>query len=331
MSRLPFPFPRSGGSRGRGGFPFPLPQRQANRQGGQRPMFGLPGNTGGKLGGGMKVRLLIALAIAAFTFISYYAKPGDVNQVTGASERVAMTEEAQEIQLGLQAAPKMVGQHGGPSRSMADQQRVQRVGLQLLEALENNLQQFNQQNPGANRQNPYLRAFQFTLLADKQTVNAFALPGGQVFVTHALYDQLETEGQLAGVLGHEIGHVIARHGNKRMAKQGLYQGLAGAIGVLGGSQQSGQMAQMISSALAMKYGRDHELESDMWGVKLCSWAGYDPRAMMGVMKILDRASGGKKGPPEFFSTHPKPANRIEYIKQVIAEEFPQGVPTDLQP
>jgi len=293
-------------------------------------MFGRPGGAGGGMGSGIKARLLIALAIAAFAIISYYAKPGDVNQVTGETERVAMTEEAQEIQLGLQAAPKMVGQHGGATRSLADQQIVDRVGMELLQALENDLQLFNQQNPGAKRHNPYYQAFQFTLLADRKTINAFALPGGQVFVTHALYDQLETEGQLAGVLGHEIGHVIARHGNKRMAKQGLFQGLAGAVGVLGGSQQSGKMAQMVSSVLAMKYGRDHELESDKWGVKLCSRAGYDPRAMMGVMKILDRASGGK-APPEFFSTHPKPANRIEYIKQVIAEEFPQGVPGGLRP
>jgi len=246
-------------------------------------MFGRPGGAGGGLGSGIKARLLIALAIAAFALISYYAKPGDINQVTGESERVAMTEEAQEIQLGLQAAPKMVGQHGGATRSLADQQIVDRVGMELLQALENDLQRFNQQNPDAKRHNPYFQAFQFTLLADRKTINAFALPGGQVFITHALYDQLETEGQLAGVLGHEIGHVIARHGNKRMAKQGLFQGLAGAVGVLGGGQQSGQMAQMISSVLAMKYGRDHELESDKWGVKLCGRAGYDPRAMMGVM------------------------------------------------
>ena len=171
-------------------------------------------------GGGLKIRLLIALGIAAFALISYYMKPGDVNETTGKPERVAMTEEAQEIQLGLQAAPQMVGQHGGPSRSAGDQDIVNRVGWRLLEALNKNLEEYNQQNPGAKRKNPYLQAFRFTLLADKQTVNAFALPGGQVFVTHALYDQLKTEGQLAGVLGHEIGHVLMRHGNKRMAKQG---------------------------------------------------------------------------------------------------------------
>ncbi len=282
------------------------------------------------MGSGLKIRLLIALAIAAFAVVSYYMKPGDVNETTGKPERVAMTEEAEEIQLGLQAAPKMISQHGGPTRSAADQDRVDRVGWSLLEGLNKFLDEYNRQNPDAKRSNPYLSAFQFTLLADKQTVNAFALPGGKVFVTHALYDQLETEGQLAGVLGHEIGHVIMRHGNKRMAKQGLYQGLAGAMGVLGGMGQGGQMGQMVASALSMKYGRDHELESDDWGVKLCGLAGYDPRSMKGVMVILERASGGK-GPPEFMSTHPKPKNRVEFIEKAIEKYYPNGVPDGLRP
>jgi len=286
-------------------------------------MFGRPGGATGGLGNGIKARLLIALAIAAFALISYYTKPGDINQVTGESERVAMTEESQEIQLGLQAAPEMVGQHGGPSRNAADQERVSQVGMRLLNTLQDHLEA-----KGFN--NPYLNSFRFTLLADSRTVNAFALPGGQVFITQALYNRLETEGQLAGVLGHEIGHVLARHGNKRMAKQGLFQGLAGAIGVLGGTNQSAQMAQMISSVLAMKFGRDDELESDDWCVRLCGMSGYDPHAMIGVMKILAEASGGKSQ-PEFFSTHPSPPNRIEKIKAVIAREYPQGVPPGMRP
>jgi predicted Zn-dependent protease len=313
-------------------FPFPTQQRPSAPQGNRRPAFGMSGRqSGGGIGSGLKIRLLIALAIAAFAFISYYAKPDDVNEVTGEPERVAMTEEAEEIQLGLQAAPQMVGQHGGPSRSMADQQRVQQVGWRLLSALEDELDRYNREHPESPRRNPYRDAFQFTLLADPRTINAFALPGGQVFVTHALYDKLTTEGQLAGVLGHEIGHILARHGNKRMAKQGLFQGLAGAVGVLGGSQQSAQMGQMVASALSMKYGREDELESDDWGVKLCGLAKYDPRAMLGVMDILAEASGGK-APPEFMSTHPRPANRKQYIEDAIKKYYGDaGPPPGLRP
>lgn len=262
----------------------------------------------------LKMRLLLAVGIALFAVVRYYGRPGDLNEVTGEIERVAMAEESEEIQLGLQAAPEMVSQHGGPSRDFQGQRRVDLIGQQLLEALDEYLM-------SEGRSNPYRGAFQFTLLADRKTVNAFALPGGPVFVTAALYNQLSSDGELAGVIGHEIGHVIERHGNKRMAKQGLYQGLAGAIGVLGGDANSARMAQMVTAALSMKYGRDHELESDKWGVRLLNMAGYNPNAMIGVMKVLDKASGGGGGPPEFLSTHPKPANRIEYIKKVIEEEL----------
>ena len=292
--------------------PFPMPRRRGARG-------GMPGMRGP---GAFKKRLILALIIAAFALISYYGKPTDENLITGKQERVALLEEEQEVQLGLQAAPQLVQQHGGPSQNPAELQHVQQVGLRLLHALEEDLRSHN-------RSNPYKDHFRFTLLSDPKLVNAFALPGGQVFITKALYRDLETEGQLAGVLGHEIGHVIERHGNKQMAKQGLFQGLAGAAGVLGGSEESARAAQMISSVISMKYGREHELESDHWGVRLCVLAGYDPRAMIGVMEVLERASGGK-APPEFFSTHPKPANRVAYIKQVIKEEFPNGLPEGLR-
>lgn len=301
-----------------------MPQSRSRSSGGygnrQRSMFGMGGGRGrgqqasrGRGMGGMKMRLLIAAGFALFALVSYYGSPGDENQITGQMERVAYAEEEQEIALGLQAAPQMVQQHGGPSRDRAAQDQVTRVGFELLQALEQQLAQ------SEDRTNPY--KFQFTLLADPQTVNAFALPGGQVFITEALYTRLESVGQLAGVIGHEIGHVIERHGNKRMAKQKLFSGLATAGGMAGGDANSARMAQMATQMLSMKYGREDELESDKWGVRLCYMAGYDPRAMFGVMKVLEEATGGK-GPPEMMSTHPKPANRMQYVKKVIEAELP---------
>ena len=301
--------------------PFPFPQQRSYGSG-QRSIFGR-GDSRGGAGSALKVRLILALVIVAFAVISYYGKPGDLNEVTGETERVALTEEADEIQLGLQAAPEMVDMHGGPARDRADQQVLQTIGSRLLDALDQDLK-------AKGRHNPYREAFSFTLLADPQTVNAFALPGGPVFITQALFDKLTTEGQKAGVLGHEIGHVLSRHGNKQLARQGLFQGIAGAVGVLGGDVNSARMGQMISSVLSTSYGRDAELESDKWGVRLQAMAGYDPRSMIEVMKVLDEAGGGG-GPPEFLSTHPKPKNRVEYIEKVIAEEFPDGVPEGLRP
>ncbi|HEX6960867.1 MAG TPA: M48 family metallopeptidase [Lacipirellula sp.] len=300
--------------------PFPFPQRRSYGYGGygSQSLFGRTRRGGG----GFKARLIIALVFIGFALISYYGKPGDLNEVTGETERVALTEEADEIALGLQAAGEMVGMHGGPSRDIASQQRVNTIGFRLLDQLDERL-------AAEGRRNPYRDAFQFTLLADPQTVNAFALPGGPVFITEGLYRRLETDGRIAGVLGHEIGHVLSRHSNKQMARQGLFQGIAGAIGVLGGDISSAQMGQMVGAVLSTRYGRDAELESDRWGVRLMADAGYDPRAMIEVMRVLDEAGGGG-GQPEFLSTHPKPANRVEYIEKVIAEQFPEGVPPGLR-
>jgi beta-barrel assembly-enhancing protease len=270
-----------------------------------------------------KIRLIMAAGLVLFALLSYYGRPGDENQITGESQHVAFNDEADEIQLGLQSRLEMTSQFGGADPDPQGQALVQQVGERLLTALDDSLQ------PGG-RENPYRQAFQFTLLGDTKTINAFALPGGQVFITRALLRDLETEGQLAGVLGHEVGHVIERHSNQQMAKQKLFQGLAAAAGVAGGDQQSAQMAQAAAQLVNMKYGREDELEADQWGVRLTAMAGYDPRAMIGVMEVLARASQGQ-APPEFFSTHPNPGHREERIKEMIAKEFPNGVPAGLKP
>ncbi len=277
---------------------------------------------GGRRRSSLKMRLLIAAAIALFAIVSYFGQSKDENQITGKMERVAFTEEADEVAMGMQAVPEMAQMHGGRTRNVGEQEWVDRVGRELLNALDKQLAK-------EGRHNPYRDAFHFTLLADDQTVNAFALPGGQVFITAALFHDLKSEGQLAGVLGHEIGHVIERHSNKQMAKQKLFQGLATAGGVAGGDVNSARMSQAIAQMVSMKYGRDDELEADQWGVRLSYIAGYDPRAMIGVMEVLEEASHGAS-PPEILSTHPSPGNRVTYIKDVIAHEFPDGVPAGLK-
>jgi len=178
--------------------------------------------------------------------------------------------------------------------------------------------------------------FECHLLADNQTINAFALPGGQVFITSALFDELETEGQLAGVLAHEIGHVVARHSAQQIAKAQLTEGLTGAVVVASydpqnpNSRSAAYIAQIVGQLVNMKYGRDDELQSDRLGVRFMSEAGYDPRSLIRVMEILAASSKGNQ-PPEFFSTHPNPDNRIARIQQAIQEVFPQGVPDGLIP
>lgn len=279
-------------------------RRNPDVQGG-RPRFG-------------KGRLIIALIVAAFSLITYY-RTRVYNPITDEVQYVDLSPD-QEIALGLQAAPQMAQEYGGLHPDRQAQEIVRRVCQRLLE----------KSDAG---KTPY--KFQCHLLADEQTVNAFALPGGQVFVTAGLVGRLKTEGQLAGVLGHEIGHVVARHGAEHMAKQKLQQGLTGAA-VLAtydpsspSSRNSAAMAALIGNLISMRYGREDELESDRLGVRFVSDAGYDPRALIEVMKILEEASGGQRQ-AEFFSTHPNPANRIQEIQRAIQERFPEGVPTELE-
>ena len=248
--------------------------------------------------GGLKIRLLIGAGIILFTLFKYYSKR-ETNEYTGKSQSVDLTVD-QEIQLGLQSAPQMAAQHGGLHPDQQAQQLVDNVGAKLV-------------NNSIARQSPY--KYEFHLLRDPQTINAFALPGGQIFITYALFSKLENEDQLAGVLGHEIGHVLGRHSAERMAKQGLTQGLISGV-MVGGGEGIGQMSAMIANTINMKYGREDELESDELGVLFLIKAGYQPEEMIGVMEILKTAAGPNRA-PEFQSTHPDPENRIEMIKEAI--------------
>lgn len=269
---------------------------------------------------GLKLRLLIAVAIAGFSLVAYLSNT-TVNPVTGEHQRVGGLTEDAEVRLGLEAAPEMARQFGGLSDNIRNTKAVKQMGARLVNALYHKL---------ADEGKPMHYSFEFHLLKDMKTVNAFALPGGQVFVTEAIYNAFTDEGQLAGVLGHEIGHVLQRHGAQRMAQGQLLQGISGAAGVAGGDINSARMAQMVGGLITMQYGRNDELESDRWGVELMVMAGYHPAHMLEVMDILEEASGGAGGPPEFLSTHPRPANRREYINQVIADRFPYGIPEGLK-
>jgi predicted Zn-dependent protease len=257
-------------------------------------------------------RLVIAVIIALFAIITYFSSTSE-NPLTGEKQRVAMTPE-QEIALGYQSAPQMAAQMGGISRNAQAVALVQRVGEHLV-----------RQSVAA--KSPY--RFSFHVLADPKTVNAFALPGGPVFITEGLLRLPKSEAELAGVLGHEIGHVIARHSSERLAKQQLTQGLLGALVVGSGDFTTAQIGQVVGSMINMSYGREDEIESDTLGIRIMSEAGYDPRGMIRVMEVLAKASGGSRQ-PEFMSTHPAPENRSERIKQAIAEQYPGGVPENLK-
>jgi len=271
---------------------------------------------GGSAGG----RLILALVLAVVAIAGYcMSTRNEYNPITDENQRISLTVQ-EEIALGLQSAPQMEAEFGGLDPDQNLQATVNEIGEKIVQASEAKDTEY---------------PFEFHLLADTQTINAFALPGGQVFITRALLNLLDTEGEVAGVLGHEIGHVVGRHSAEQIAKSQLIEGLAGAAGVglydpqNPQSATAAQMAMIVGSMINMKYGRDDELQSDRLGVEFLAEAGYDPRAMIKVMEILESASDGARQ-PEFMSTHPNPGNRIEEIQQEIDKVFPNGVPDGLQ-
>ncbi|HRE41968.1 MAG TPA: M48 family metallopeptidase [Ignavibacteria bacterium] len=244
-----------------------------------------------------KGRFLIAAVIAIISVIIYFTRTQE-NPVTGEKQRVSLTPE-EEVILGLNTASQMKMEFGGDLKDVKINGIVDRVGNKIVNSTEA-------------KNSPY--QFEFHILADDKTVNAFALPGGQIFITYGLYKLLNTEDQLAGVLSHEIAHVINRHGAEHMAQQELTQGLINAGDMAMGSPS--EISRFIGNFVNMKYGREDEIESDEYGVKYLIESGYKPEAMIEVMEILEEASGGRTQ-PEFLSTHPNPGNRIEKIKEAI--------------
>jgi predicted Zn-dependent protease len=259
-------------------------------------------------------RLIIAAVIAVISLVTYFTAR-EYNPVTRETQHVDMTVK-QEIALGLQAAPEVAKQFGGLHADQRGQAQVDNVGKRLVSKTEAG-------------KTPY--KFGFHVLADEKTINAMALPGGQVFITAGLMKLLRTEGELAAVLGHEIGHVVARHAAEHIAKAKLTEGLTGAAVIATydpdrpSTQQTAAVAALIGQLVNMRFGRKDELESDQLGVRFTSEAGYDPGAMIRVMEVLAEASKGPRA-PEFFSTHPNPDRRVERIKAAIQEKFPNEVP-----
>ena len=246
--------------------------------------------------GGSKFRLIIGVVVIAFAFVK---KCGNktVNPYTNRVQNINM-EPRQEIAIGIQSAPQMAQQHGGLHPDTKLQELIDDIGEKLV-------------NNSMARETPY--KYDFHLLADDKTINAFALPGGQIFITYALLSKLKNKDQVAGVLGHEIGHVLGRHSAERIAESEFWKTIYAGASV---GADAGSIVNQYGNNTLLKNGREDELESDELGVLFMINAGYNPNEMIGVMKILKQAAGPNRV-PEFQSSHPDPENRIQHIQEAI--------------
>ena len=223
------------------------------------------------------------------------------NPATGANQLMLVSED-QEIAMGRQA----------------DTAVIATIGLYPDAAWQRYIQQFGARI-AANTERPNL-PWTFRVV-DDPAVNAFALPGGFVYVTRGLLSHLTSEAELASVVGHEIGHVTARHTAAEMSKQQLI-----GLGLAVGSMVNSQVAKYAGTAnqalgiLYLKFSRDDESQADQLGLRYMRRANFDPRQMPEVFRMLDRldAAGGGGRLPTWLETHPSPANRIAAITAQIA-------------
>jgi len=219
-------------------------------------------------------------------------------------QQVILTSPDQETKLGVDAYQTILEKEtvveSGP-----DVEAIRRVGTRLASVVPEH--DFD---------------WEFNLI-DSEQKNAFALPGGKVAVYTGILPVLKTEAGLAAVLGHEIAHVIARHGGERLTQSvGIKVVQEAAAYGLGGQSEMVQKGAMGALGLrlqvgaALPFSRDHELEADHLGLLYAARAGYDPREAVGVWQRMDEA--GKRA-PEFLSTHPNPGSRIEQLNQLMPQ------------
>ena len=223
------------------------------------------------------------------------------NPVTGKRE-LSLVSESQEIAMGQQGAAE-VRQSMGVVNDDALRQYVKTIGLRMAKASER----------------PDL-PWDFDIV-DDPAINAFALPGGSIFFTRGILGFMQNEAELAAVLGHEIGHVTAKHSVQQLSRAQLATGLLGVGSIL--SSEVAAVAGIASQGLGilfLKYGRDAETQADDLGFKYSLSQGYDVRAMRTMFEMLGRVSGASSGGklPEWLSTHPDPENRVAKTDQRLA-------------
>jgi len=246
----------------------------------------------------MRRYLIGSAAVAALFSLSTCS----TNPVTGKKQLVLMSE-AQEIQMGREADPKIVAEYG-----LYDDKGLQAFIADKGQAM------------ASISHRPNLK-YEFKVV-DSEILNAFAVPGGYVYFTRGIMAHFNNEAEFAGVLGHEIGHITARHTVVQQSKQVFGQiGLIGAIII---KPELGRFVEQASQGLGLmflKFGRDAERESDRLGVEYSSKINYDAKEMAGFFNTLARqsAASGAAELPDFLSTHPNPGDRNATVGQLATE------------
>ncbi|HEX2901719.1 MAG TPA: M48 family metallopeptidase, partial [Bacteroidia bacterium] len=262
---------------------------------------------GGRAGPGMLPRMNLSLRWILVTGVLALAGCYTVPE-TGRSAMI-MISPGEETEMGAAAFADIRAKEK-ISHDAAANERVRRVGQRIAEAVGNAL-------PTAK--------WEFVVFDEPKTVNAFALPGGKVGVYTGLLDLATSDDELAMVMGHEIGHVTARHGAERMS-QGLVAGVIGAgVGIATDDSRNRDLWRvgygLAAAGATLAFSRSHESEADFIGLRYAAKAGYDPHAAITFWQKMAKAKDGAQ-PPKWLSTHPTHADRIADLQRWVPEVLP---------
>lgn len=239
------------------------------------------------------------------------------NPITGRNQ-LALLNETELQQMAAQEYRQFLSQNRVVSANASrDAEMVRRVGNRLVAAINQYYAQQGLSNELANYQ------WEFNLVADDQ-INAWAMPGGKTVVYTGLLPVTQNEAALAVVMGHEIAHSLAKHGNERMSQVMVAQGIGAVGGVLtSGNQQVSNIFNNVYGPAAqlgvlLPNSRKQELEADKYGLIFTAMAGYNPQEAIPLWERMERAANGQK-PPEFLSTHPSEQTRIQRLREFMPQ------------
>jgi predicted Zn-dependent protease len=239
-----------------------------------------------------------ALSVAAILF--FLVSGCAVNPITG-EEQFMLIPESQELEIGQAYAPEIEKQMGGRIPNEAVQAYIDSIGQRIARV----------------SHRPDIH-YHFAAL-DHKAINAFALPGGYIFVTKGMLEKLNNESELASVLAHETTHVVARHATEAMSRQiGIQLLLVAAVSSTN-SAVAAQAADVAQQIIGLQFSREDERQADQIGMDYMVTAGYDPNGMVETMKMLEREN--ETGPIDFLSSHPSPQNRITYLTGRIESRY----------
>jgi Zn-dependent protease with chaperone function len=238
--------------------------------------------------------------IAWLTLFTFVAMPLSLVAQTQIKYHSNRYSPADDVKAGRQAAQE-AEQQFPLLRDETIGSYIERVGQRLVSAIPSEFQ------------HPEFRYY--FKVVNASDINAFALPGGPMYVNRGMIEAANNEGEMAGVMCHELSHVALRHGTAQATKAQKYSilsGIAGIAGTILGGQGVGQLAQMPFGVYFLKFSREYETEADLLGARICANAGYDPRDLANMFKTIERTGGGGGG---FLSDHPSPKDRYARINQ----------------